>query len=475
MSADPAGRLPFGYRLVRGIARLLLRTQYRRIEVAGREKVPLEGPAVLVANHGNSLVDSLAILVASPRAASPLAKAPLFKAWLLRPFLKAVRAVPVFRAQDAEENEGRGVRANADTFRACGERLRAGGAIVLFPEGVSKPQPKLLPLRTGAARIALDVGKPVAVVPVGLTYEAPGAKRGSILVRFGDPFRVEGTAVGVARRGAIATTTRRIEGALRSLIAEAESQGDMETLRALRVVVSQERGFAPAATFAEEDERMRPLAKTLEDLRVADPATLEGLRAQTDAFLRGLATAGIPIELLDEPYTFRRVAVFLLRAAGELLVGAPLAVLAAVVTWPARALGDVLVLRSAGASEDVVAFSRITGQAFALAVLGILTAAALGFFVAWWAGLLALVAFPLLFMVHVLWRDWRHGVRTRIRAFFLLAGGGMRRDLQRRRHDLFQRLEAAWKKLAADRRAEARPGPREAAAPGAAGGPSPAP
>ena len=106
-----------GFRFVRWVARLMLRSQYRRIEVDGAERVPTEGAVLLVANHFLSLVDTMALFHASPRPASFLAKAPLWKSWLLRPFLDAAGAVPVYRPQDQSENEGRSVRANLEVFK----------------------------------------------------------------------------------------------------------------------------------------------------------------------------------------------------------------------------------------------------------------------------------------------------------------------------------------------------------------------
>ena len=205
-TGDPA-KSSLGYRWTRGLARLLLRMEYRHVETSGVERVPATGPVLLVANHHNSLVDSMAILAVSPRAAGPMAKAPLWKMKVLRLFLEAVEAVPVFRPQDAAENDGRGARANLETFAECIRRLQAGRSIVLFPEGMSRPSSKLLPLRTGAARIALDAETPVSVVPIGLLHEPPGKRRGTLLVRFGAPFVVDGRETGASRRGQVAATT----------------------------------------------------------------------------------------------------------------------------------------------------------------------------------------------------------------------------------------------------------------------------
>ena len=436
------------YRFVRGIARTLLRAEYRSIEVSGADRVPAAGPVVLVANHENSLVDSMAILVASPRMASPLAKAPLFKVRLVKPFLEALGGLPVYRTQDAAENEGRGARANLDMFAACRERLGAGGSIVVFPEGVSQPRPKLMPLRTGAARIALDVLAPVSIVPVGLVYETPGERRGRILVRFGDPFVVDGSTVGSARRGAISSTTRRIETSLRGLLAEAESQGDLAAMRVLAVIGAQEEGLPPPATMEEAHARTQALARGYAALRVTDPAEVEGVRADTDAFTRTLSIAGIPLELLDVPFPVGRVVAFAARTLSAAIFGAPLDFLASVVTWPARAIGEVLVARSSGVSEDLVALNRIVGQATIHAIFTLTLAAVLGVVLSPWAAVAVLLGLPSLFFLHVAWRDWRHDAKARIRTFSLLAGGRLRRDLRRQRRDLHERVQRARTRIA---------------------------
>jgi 1-acyl-sn-glycerol-3-phosphate acyltransferase len=439
--------MPWGYRVVRAVAAFVLHRGYRKVEVVGRERVPSTGAAIVVANHENSLVDSLALLRALPRPAFPLAKAPLFKG-LLGVFLRATGAVPVFRPQDEAENEGRSARENLAVFDECRKRLRAGAALVIFPEGISHPQPKLFPIRTGAARIALDLGAPVAIVPVGLAYEPPGERRGTILARIGEPFLVDGAGLEPRkRRAAIATTTRRIESSLEALLAEAEGQGDLALLRTLATVLAQVRGAPPPANLDEEHRRLRRAARAVEALREIDRKTMEEIRVEALDFQRVLALSGVPLELLDRPYTFGRVARFLATTVPVVLLAAPLALLAAVATWPARALGDVLLLRASRAEEDVWTITRILGQALVLALFAIVSAVVLGIVVGWWAALAAFVGLPLLFALHATWRDFRVDARTRVRTFFLLAGGRFRDDLRGRRRRLFGRLEEASRRL----------------------------
>src|SRR5262249_57764001 len=106
------------------------------------------------------------------------AKPPLFRHPLIGRFLGAVAALPVTRRAEAGDDP----RKNDAMFAEAIAHLRAGGAILIFPEGRSQPVPTLLPLRTGAARLLLGAeadggGHGVSLLPVGLVFEAPGTFR----------------------------------------------------------------------------------------------------------------------------------------------------------------------------------------------------------------------------------------------------------------------------------------------------------
>ena len=444
-----------GFRFVRQVARLMLKSQYRRIEVDGAEKVPTEGAVLLVANHFLSLVDTMALFHASPRPASFLAKAPLWESALLRPFLDAAGAVPVYRPQDQSQNDGRSVRANLEVFKQCRARLAAGGSMALFPEGISHSQFRLMPLRTGAARIAIDTGAPVAVCPVGLVFhEADDGRRGTLLVCFGEPIRVNGTEGYGGRRAAIAGLTRRIEESLRDLLAEAASASEIAKLETLGVVWRQERGEPEPATLIEAHRQDREFAAALERLREDAPKALDQLRAETDGYQRSLDEAGIPAARLEEHYDAKRILRFLLLRGPWLLVALPVGLFATLVTWPVRKLGDVIALRQFGGTQDVRSLCRMFGAALLLTLLTIFGAFAAGWLWGWKIGGLVLLGLPALLAFYIVWRDTSHAAKTSLRCWALLAGSNLRGTLRRQRRALYERLLTVGARLRDGRAAE---------------------
>ena len=101
---------------------------------------------------------------------------------------------------------------------------------------MSQPEPVLMPLRTGVARMVLGTeagaGAPATtLLPVGLTFHEPGTFRsGWALVLVGEPVRVDDcrALATTEPERAVRELTGRVADALRALIVEAE---DRETLR----------------------------------------------------------------------------------------------------------------------------------------------------------------------------------------------------------------------------------------------------
>ena len=180
------------FKLILAIFGIALKLFFRRIETVNSESVPTGTGVIFVMNHPNGLIDPALVFVALPRRISFLAKSTLFRMPVISFLLKTVEALPVYRKLDAGED----VSKNQETFQAAQERLRSGGSIALFPEGVSHNSPKLLPMKTGAARIALgavSMGEPLdlRIVPVGLYYTSKTTFRIEALLHFVHAFRVE--------------------------------------------------------------------------------------------------------------------------------------------------------------------------------------------------------------------------------------------------------------------------------------------
>jgi 1-acyl-sn-glycerol-3-phosphate acyltransferase len=157
---------------------------YFRWRVFGADNVPLKGGVILASNHA-SFLDPPLVGAGLPRAINYLARESLFRFPGIGALLRSWNSVPVDR-------DGGG----AAGLRKILNRLLAGGAIILFPEGTRTPDGRLQPARSG---IGLTVIKSDAVViPVRTfgTFEAFGRNHKfprphRVAVKYGRPVRFE--------------------------------------------------------------------------------------------------------------------------------------------------------------------------------------------------------------------------------------------------------------------------------------------
>jgi hypothetical protein len=80
-------------------------------------------------------------------------------------------------------------------FDECHHALVGGDVVAIFPEGTTHDRPRLDPIKTGAARIALGAraagADRLTIVPVGLSFPDKVALRSSALVQFGHPIDLD--------------------------------------------------------------------------------------------------------------------------------------------------------------------------------------------------------------------------------------------------------------------------------------------
>jgi glycerol-3-phosphate O-acyltransferase / dihydroxyacetone phosphate acyltransferase len=172
-----------------GLARVATRLWFRRVQIVGRERLPEDGPVLVVGSHFNGLLDPALVVLASPRMPRFLAKAAFWRNPVAGRLLDLVGALPVQRASEGS------TAGNRRVFEACFRALAEGQMIALFPEGLTHDEPRVTEVRTGAARIALgarDAGAAgLRILPVGLVYTAKQRPRSRALVRVGDPIDVD--------------------------------------------------------------------------------------------------------------------------------------------------------------------------------------------------------------------------------------------------------------------------------------------
>jgi 1-acyl-sn-glycerol-3-phosphate acyltransferase len=192
-----------------GVIRLFCRT---RVEVRGRENVPVEGPAVLVANHA-SYLDPPVMAMALRRQVHFMAREEVLTVALLGPLL---RGCGVFAVRPGT--------ADRAAIRRAVALLGEGKLVGIFPEGTRSADGGLQSAHPGAALIASRAGVPLIPVAIQGTWEAfPRDARwmrpAPISITFGSPIYPREEDARSSRGGELAGISRRIMEEIDRLLA----------------------------------------------------------------------------------------------------------------------------------------------------------------------------------------------------------------------------------------------------------------
>lgn len=430
---------------------MLLWLFYRRIDVVGADRLPRAGPVVVGANHHNAVVDAMLVVATLAQPVKVLANAPLFRHLLLGPFLRMMGAVPVNRRAEFGDDP----RKNDAMFAAAIGALRAGGVILIFPEGRTQPHPVLLPLRTGAARIVLGAESAadgpcgVTLLPVGLVFHDPGTFRSaSVLVNVGDAVPTQDliAAYREAPETAVRTLTARLAEGIRARIVEAEDHYTLGLLSVLEQAWWEEaarRGRAAPKDGIEGGLSWKQeVMRGARHLAARQPQRVAELRRRVELYRARLEEVGLTGEQLGQPYRLAPVLRYVAKNAVWLTLGLPLALWGiACQAVPYAATGRLV--RWLGRTEEEAATNKMAVGLVCYPLLWL----AETWLVWWFAGTLGLVIFLVLLvpsgLLALAWHEQLVRVGRQVRAFVRsFADRDLHRQLLDERRALIDELRA---------------------------------
>lgn len=444
---SPAMR-PLLDRFVSLLVRVVLAIFFRRFEVAGQERIPAGRPLLFVANHGNSLLDPIVLLGAVPVAPRFLAASILWKNPFLRPFLALGGVIPVYRRKD----EGSDPAKNAETFARCREHLAHGGAVALFPEGISHNLPSLQPLKTGAARIALETeeafpGLRLALVPVGLFFEEKGRFRSRALVEIGEPIDPApevalflsgagpvGEAPSAAEVEAVHRLTARLDAALKSVTLNYGSWEEARLLaRAAELFAPRDRALPGATDLAEAFPLHRALLDGHEWLEEHHPEKTAAASRAVEAYDRLLQALRLRDDQVVADYPLSPALGFVARSLLFLFIQLPLAAVGTLLNWPTYRLVGAVAQRLVKEADTVSTYKLFAGFFFFPA-----TWLLEGALVTWltghlWMGLATVVLAPMTGHSALFFAERASLLAQEARAFLLLKTRDRTREMLRER------------------------------------------
>ena len=176
-----------------------------RIELAGAERIPKRGPAILVSNH-ESLIDPFILGTATTRRIRYMAKSELWRNPLLARVMDAFGTFPVERGTGDSAALGR-----------AGRLLTSGEVLGIFPQGTGLPL-RRRPYLRGAARLALATGAPL--IPIRMVGTERALRPGRFRIGLPRIRILVGPAIEVERERPTVAAARALTKRVERVIAE---------------------------------------------------------------------------------------------------------------------------------------------------------------------------------------------------------------------------------------------------------------
>jgi len=149
------------------------------VERVDYDRIPEHGPAILCPNH-ISFLDSAMLMLTMPRNISFVGKAEYMDDWKTKFLFPALGMIPIDRSGGSKSQAA---------LEAAEQVLKRSELFGIYPEGTRSRDGDLYKGRTGAARLAMNIGCPI--FPVGITGTDDIQPIGSNLPRPGRACRIQ--------------------------------------------------------------------------------------------------------------------------------------------------------------------------------------------------------------------------------------------------------------------------------------------
>ncbi|MBB5055891.1 1-acyl-sn-glycerol-3-phosphate acyltransferase [Granulicella aggregans] len=142
-----------------------------RVEVVGRENLPVDRSCIFMSNHVSNL-DPPVLMPSLPGRSSILLKKSLMGIPILGTAMRMAKFVPVER--------GHSVEAAKTSIAAAASALRSGLNIIVFPEGTRSRDGRLKAFKKGPFFLAEDTKAPI--VPIAISGTQDMMRKGSFAI-----------------------------------------------------------------------------------------------------------------------------------------------------------------------------------------------------------------------------------------------------------------------------------------------------
>jgi 1-acyl-sn-glycerol-3-phosphate acyltransferase len=177
------------FNLIEPAVGLALYAMFRRIELHGKEKIPLDKPLLIVANHPTAFMDPLLLCALLDQPLYNMTRGDIFMKPIMSKLLYSCNMFPIYRAKDGFNVP----RKNDRVFDYVIKQLKEKKTIVVFAEGLHHLDHQVRPLQKGVVHIAqyaydnVPELRDLQIIPIGINYHHGDRPWDSVSIVVGDP------------------------------------------------------------------------------------------------------------------------------------------------------------------------------------------------------------------------------------------------------------------------------------------------
>lgn len=250
------------YQILRFPVLILFFVFYRRIYFAGKHHIPKDAPTLVASNHATAFMEQILIAVLQFRSVYFWVKGAIFDSNpKLLPIFKQVHLIPIWKPESGVKK----MQNNVEIFEKSKGILLTGKMFYIAPEGISWSEKRLLPFKTGTARLALSAAaetnfeKDIFILPTGVNYTYPRLFRSEVLISFGPPINVKNYKAIYEENPSFAAKklTEDLKEAISKEVVMIDNKEDDELVEQLHILLRNEYQHYNDKIFSENNARLR--------------------------------------------------------------------------------------------------------------------------------------------------------------------------------------------------------------------------
>ncbi len=173
------------YRFLRWYARCGIKFFYKNVFIYNQTKIDKNIPTIFSSNHPAGFYESIILTTILKKPVYFLVRSDYVSIPALKWFFNIIKLLPIYRQTEGLNN----VKKNNEVFSEINNSLKKNAFIGIYPEGTTKYQFKLNPIKKGISRIAIGALKNdipyIKIIPTGFNFSQPDKFRSFLNIFIG--------------------------------------------------------------------------------------------------------------------------------------------------------------------------------------------------------------------------------------------------------------------------------------------------